>query len=220
MGMRHEPFGRFFSVVTAIALASMPFGARADEPVGKIVGNEGVVKTGPSSGDRRTVRTGSLIGAGDRITTGATGLAEIEFQDGIRLTVGPSTDLKIRSYFLGADRPLAGIVDLFEGAVRVEVPGTVRDTLDFQTNTAAFSGRHAVWTLIAEEENTQLAVRTGTVQAQKLDIGRGPVGPVISVKASFGLEIPATSPAAAPRKLGETEVEALGLRLMPKTRSD
>ena len=136
----------------------------------------------------------------------------IEFHDGIRLTVGPSTDLNIRSYFLGADRPLAGIIDLFEGAVGAEVPGTVRVTLDFQTNTAAISGRHAVWTLIAEEENTLSAVHTGTVQAQKLDIGRGPVGSVVTAEASFIVEIPAIGPVIR-RKPRETEFEVLGSRL-------
>lgn len=196
-------------------LAALATAALADAPIGHVVQLSGAVSAGPSSIDRRPVAAGSGINTGDRLIVEPGGSAEIEFRDGIRLTLGPGTDLRIRAY--GAAPSQLGIVDLFDGAIRAEAPDVPGRRLDVQTNTAVIASRAAAWTVIAEAETTAILVHRGTIRVQQLDIGRGPRGPVRQVAASHGVTVPAVGPATVPREFSKPERDALDRRLRPSS---
>ena len=219
-GTRFRLLGRYLSVVAVAAPLLVPSGVPAEENAGEVIDHSGTVTSGPSSEDRRAVKAGSPIVVGDRLISDSVGRAEIEFRNGIRLVIGPRTDLRIRSFMQDPDVAFAGAFDLFEGAVRAEVPDDVGDTLAFPTNTAVIVGKRAAWTVIAEEENTVVVVHRGKAHVQQLDVGRGGRGPLVELTASFGVEVPAGGPIGAPWEMDVSEIEALDRRLLPGTKAE
>ncbi|MGZ5034799.1 MAG: FecR family protein [Usitatibacter sp.] len=80
-----------------------------------VVGDVSVTK---ATGQRATPVKGSAVDSGDRITTGANGMAQLTMVDNARLSLRPSTQFVIEQY---ADRR-----DSTEGAVLSLIRGTLR----------------------------------------------------------------------------------------------
>jgi FecR protein len=80
-----------------------------------VVGDVSVTK---ANGQRATPAKGSAVDSGDRITTGANGMAQLTMVDNARLSLRPSTQFVIEQY---ADRRDSG-----EGAVLSLIKGTLR----------------------------------------------------------------------------------------------
>jgi hypothetical protein len=74
-------------------LAVQPLSAA--EPVGKVLSAKKSVYSG-----QRTLRAGDQVFFRDRLSTSATGAAEIMFRDGTKLAMGPSASLVVDQFVL------------------------------------------------------------------------------------------------------------------------
>lgn len=106
-------------LAAVMVLAIAPSAAFAQSAASFIVAI-GVVQVIDSAGRTRQGERGGALAPGDRVITGADGLAQIRFSDGAMLSVRASSDLKIEAHsFLGEGDTLATtVLQLLRGGLR------------------------------------------------------------------------------------------------------
>ncbi|MGZ5088307.1 MAG: hypothetical protein ACXWGU_14480, partial [Usitatibacter sp.] len=105
-----------FNRLLAAAFAAVPLLASA--AAGQFVFVTGEVTLVKANGQRVTPARGTPVDPGDRISTGAQGMAQLTMVDNARLSLRPSTQFVIEAY---SDRREGG-----DGAVLSLLKGTLR----------------------------------------------------------------------------------------------
>ena len=107
------------AMATVTILALVPGAALAQSAASFIVAI-GAVQVVDAAGRTRAGERGGPLATGDRVITGADGLAQIRFSDGAMLSVRANSDLKIQAHsFFGAGDTLATtVLELLRGGLR------------------------------------------------------------------------------------------------------
>lgn len=120
----------FWSALSCAVIFAANGQAAADEPSGTaiaVIQATDVVGTG---GDR-VLATDAPVYTGDRVTTGASGQAQIRFRDDTKLVVGPGSSLVIDKFVFNSD-----------GSARAVSMNVVRGTFRFISGTGPSSVYH------------------------------------------------------------------------------
>ena len=107
------------ALVSALALLAAPGAALAQSAASFIVAI-GSVQVVDSAGQSRPGERGGALAPGDRVVTGADGLAQVRFSDGAMISLRANSDLKIEAHsFRGESDSLATtILQLVRGGLR------------------------------------------------------------------------------------------------------
>jgi len=107
------------AMVSALALA-LASGAAVAQSAASFIVAIGSVQVIDSTGQSRRAERGGALAPGDRVITGADGLAQIRFSDGAMLSVRASSDLRIEAHsFRGeADTLATTVLQLLRGGLR------------------------------------------------------------------------------------------------------
>jgi hypothetical protein len=103
-------------LLAACAVAAAPFAACAAS--GEFTFVVGDVTLTKSNGQRVTPARGTPVDAGDRITTGSNGMAQLTMVDQARLSLRPSTQFQIEAYPDRRDSDQGGVLNLIRGTLR------------------------------------------------------------------------------------------------------
>src|SRR5690349_2103375 len=107
---------RNLSRLVAVALAaSLPLGALAAS--GEFTFVVGEVSLTKANGQRVTPVKGTAVDPGDRIVTGANGMAQLTMVDEARLSLRPSTQFVIEAYPDKRDSETGGVLNLIKGTL-------------------------------------------------------------------------------------------------------
>ena len=101
-------------LAAALALAPLAAGAAAGE-FSFVTGEVTLTK---SNGQRSTPVKGTPVDPGDRIATGANGMAQLTMVDNARLSLRPATQFQIEAYPQRADAADGAILSLLKGTLR------------------------------------------------------------------------------------------------------
>jgi hypothetical protein len=121
----------------AAALAAMPLLAGA--AAGQFVFVTGDVTLTTASGQRVTPVKGTPVDPGDRVNTGANGMAQLTMVDNARLSLRPATQFVIESYPERADSTAGAVLSLVRGTLRTFtglLAATNRDKFVMKTRVA------------------------------------------------------------------------------------
>src|SRR5689334_16283977 len=103
--------------LVAVALAAaIPFAALAAS--GEFTFVVGEVTLTKANGQRVTPTKGTQVDPGDRIVTGANGMAQLTMVDEARLSLRPSTQFQIEAYPDKRDSDTGGVLNLIKGTLR------------------------------------------------------------------------------------------------------
>src|SRR5471032_2710468 len=120
-----------------VALAATPLMAAAAS--GEFTFVTGEVSLQKASGQRATPVRGTAVDAGDRITTGATGMAQLTMVDQARLSLRPATQFVIEAYPERRDGGEGAVLSLLKGTLRTFtglLASTNRDKFVMKTRVA------------------------------------------------------------------------------------
>ena len=183
--------------------------------IGEISELGGSVLAGPTFSGLKVIGENHSLAVEDVIETRSRAHAVVRFVSGIHVRMGESTDLRIRSFSSDPHTEFAGIIDLFEGVLEVDVPSD-RPVMAIATNTAAVQGTHATWVVLAEEANTQVWVLKGEVRVVQINPGREAEQKDLLVTSPSLVELPALGAVLGPRLISDAEAESIAR----KTRSE
>ena len=151
-------------LVLVVGLLGGASSAFAAELVGRVVGQDGraLVVRGPQIA---SLEIGASLFADDEVRTAADGRVIIESEDGVRLVIGSSTEIRLARW--QADRPkrrLDAVISLVTGVMRL----IGRDTggerrLSVESRTAVASVRSTEWLVEATGVGTGVFVIEGSV---------------------------------------------------------
>jgi len=114
--MTRRPFPEPKRLLAVLLAASAPFGACAAS--GEFTFVTGEVSLTKASGQRVTPARGTAVDPGDRIVTGANGMAQLTMVDQARLSLRPSTQFVIEAYPDKRDSEQGGVLNLIKGTLR------------------------------------------------------------------------------------------------------
>jgi hypothetical protein len=176
------------------ALALAPGGeARADAEVGRVANRRGAVAAirGPSI---VTLAADDPIFLRDIVRTGPDARVLIVCHDGLRIAVGPGTELILRTYVAresGNGGSLEVVLGLLRGIARLIGSATPpRRLIEVDTRTAVASVRSTEWLLDVTEKGTGVFVIVGEVEVAGLAGGR------VVLRPGEGTDV---APGAVPR---------------------
>ncbi len=132
-----SPARKSVNRLLAAALAAMPFLAGAAS--GEFTFVTGEVSLTKANGQRSTPTRGTPVDAGDRVTTGANGMAQLSMVDQARLSLRPSTQFVIEAYPERRDGNEGAILSLLKGTLRTFtglLAATNRDKFVMKTRVA------------------------------------------------------------------------------------
>ncbi|MGZ5083983.1 MAG: FecR family protein, partial [Usitatibacter sp.] len=119
------------------ALAATPMMAAAAS--GEFTFVTGEVSLAKANGQRSVPVRGTPVDAGDRITTGANGMAQLTMVDQARLSLRPATQFVIEAYPGGRDSGDGAVLSLLKGTLRTFtglLASTNRDKFVMKTRVA------------------------------------------------------------------------------------
>ena len=102
--------------ILAAALAAAPLLAGA--AAGEFSFVTGEVTLTKANGQRSTPVKGTPVDPGDRIATGANGMAQLTMVDNARLSLRPSTQFQIEAYPQRAEAAEGAVLSLIKGTLR------------------------------------------------------------------------------------------------------
>ncbi|MEO5695316.1 MAG: hypothetical protein ABIQ72_19415 [Usitatibacter sp.] len=102
-------------VLAAGLVVATPVAFAASGEFTFVVGEVALTK---SNGQRTTPTKGTPVDAGDRITTGNNGMAQLTMVDQARLSLRPSTQFQIEAYPDRRDSDQGGVLNLIKGTLR------------------------------------------------------------------------------------------------------
>jgi FecR protein len=111
---RHLPTNLRHLIATALVAAPLAAGAASGEFT-FVVGEVALTK---ANGQRVTPTRGTAVDPGDRIVTGANGMAQLTMVDQARLSLRPSTQFVIEAYPDRRDSDQGGVLNLIKGTLR------------------------------------------------------------------------------------------------------
>ena len=114
--MSKRPSLELKRVLAAVIAAGAPFAAHAAS--GEFTFVVGEVSLQKANGQRVTPARGTAVDPGDRITTGANGMAQLTMVDQARLSLRPSTQFVIEAYPANRESDQGGILNLVKGTLR------------------------------------------------------------------------------------------------------
>jgi hypothetical protein len=163
MGMCRRNFlGLTFSAVSLAALVGNGALASDEAPAGRISRVSGNV-TLLRGGQVQAGAPGDAIYVSDSIRTAADSRAEVTFDDGSVLTVGPDSEVAIETFAPVAEESTA-VLDLLAGIVRVTVnKATDWGRFDVRTTTAVASVRGTDYLVESNEAGSAVFVAEGRV---------------------------------------------------------
>src|SRR5688572_3801914 len=132
-----RPFRTHANRLLAAAVAAIPLMAAAAS--GEFTFVVGEVSLTKANGQRSTPVKGTPVDAGDRIATGANGMAQLTMVDQARLSLRPSTQFQIEAYPDRRDSDQGGILNLVKGTLRTFtglIASTNRDKFVMKTRVA------------------------------------------------------------------------------------
>lgn len=149
-----------FSLVYAIPAVAQGTGDRSCS----VTGLEGNAFAQAPSGPTREIFADEPISAGERIVTGAASRLEILCDDGIRITVGPQSELDLTD-LVGSGQPETSILlRLMGGIAGFLAPEGNRTDFDVETDLAIASVRSTEWIVASSSEaGTAVFVASGVV---------------------------------------------------------
>jgi FecR protein len=195
------------ALVTMTIVAFVPGPAFAQSAASFIVAI-GTVQVIDSAGRARAGERGGPLVPGDRVVTGADGLAQIRFSDGAMLSIRASSEMKIQahSFFGPGDSLATTVLQLLKGGLRA-ITGAVarqnRNGYKVVTPTATIGVRGTDFEAFYIPGPTPGGDEAGTY----LRVTRG---------VAF-LQTPQAILDVRPQQVGFVPVTALGPRLLPQT---
>src|SRR3982750_1451789 len=105
-----------FNRILAAALAATPLLAGAAS--GEFAFVTGEVTLTKANGQRSTPVRGTPVDPGDRIATGANGMAQLTMVDNARLSLRPQTQFQIEAYPKDAQSTDGAVLSLLKGTLR------------------------------------------------------------------------------------------------------
>jgi hypothetical protein len=116
----HVHFARLFAFLPAATILALAPGAASAQSAANFIVAIGAVQVIDTAGRARPAGRGGPLAPGDRIVTGADGLAQIRFSDGAMLSVRANSDLKIEahSYRGESDSLATTVLQLVRGGLR------------------------------------------------------------------------------------------------------
>ena len=132
-----RPFRTHAIRCLAAAVAAIPLAAAAAS--GEFTFVVGEVSLTKANGQRSTPVKGTPVDAGDRIATGANGMAQLTMVDQARLSLRPSTQFQIEAYPDRRDSDQGGVLNLLKGTLRTFtglIAATNRDKFVMKTRVA------------------------------------------------------------------------------------
>src|SRR5438128_6883739 len=121
----------------AAALAATPIFARA--AAGEFTCVVGEVSLTKANGQRTTPVRGTAVDPGDRVATGANGMAQLTMVDNARLSLRPATQFQIEAYPDRRDSNEGAVLSLVKGTLRTFtglIASTNRDKFVMKTRVA------------------------------------------------------------------------------------
>jgi len=131
------------AALLAVTLVAAAFAAESGTAAGKVMAVKGNVTAQSQSGATREIATGQEIYVGDRVVTQAGSFAVIEFIDGARATVRPSSELVVNKYAYGS-KDDGAVLDLVKGGLRALSGAIAKDNPEnfkVKTNVATLGVR-------------------------------------------------------------------------------
>ncbi|HUL95385.1 MAG TPA: FecR domain-containing protein [Usitatibacter sp.] len=140
-------------LIAALAATPLLAGAASGEFT-FVTGDVGLIK---KAGQRVTPQRGTPVDAGDRITTGPNGMAQLTMVDQARLSLRPNTQFAIEAYPEQKESAQGAILSLFQGTLRTFtglLASTNRDKFVMKTRVATVGIRGSGNILYACEPGT------------------------------------------------------------------
>jgi ferric-dicitrate binding protein FerR (iron transport regulator) len=182
--MRHWLRALSFMLVTMVTMPALAAEA------GHVLRLEGAVEIERASGTT-SLGVGQPIATGDRIKTGEDARVEIELEGGVRLVLGPDSQLVVPEQ---ASRTIS-VVDLLMGIVRATLPDEGVGGFMVRGRTAVASVRSTEW--IVETDDTSTAVFSISSEVQVIGTG----GSVVLMPGQ-GTDVDAGSAPTEPKEWG------------------
>jgi hypothetical protein len=186
-----------FLLAAAVARAAEP---RTVGTVSRLAGAPSILR----GGQQLAAERGMALREGDRVVTGAGGRLEITAADGSTITVGEQTTVVLTRFVAPGDSgPGSGLLDLVEGILRLNLPGSW-NRFEVITATAVASVRGTDWLIDAQgTENTAVFVAAGRVEVE--NIAR--TGAVL-LDPGFGTDVKAGALSTMPKRWAKKRVDA------------
>src|SRR3954451_215386 len=157
----------------------------AAEPIGRVVKQEGTTLV-QRGGQPQPLANGTQVYLDDEILTGHNGRVVIEGQGGLRLVVGPGSDLRMQRWLFEPQRNrLEGVLGLVTGVLRLFVTDNTDRSVEVETRAAVASVRSTEWIVQATAANTGVFVISGRVQVTA-PAGSVIVGPGLGTTVVLG----------------------------------
>lgn len=111
---------RLATTVVAMAMIALVPSAAVAQSAASFIVAIGTVQIVDAAGRTRQAERGGALAPGDRVVTGANGLAQVRFSDGAMLSIRANSDLKIEAHsYLGESDTLATtVLQLVRGSLR------------------------------------------------------------------------------------------------------
>ncbi len=118
--MTPNRLARLVAVMATTSILALVPGAALAQAAASFIVAIGAVQVVDSGGRARAGERGGSLAPGDRVITGADGLAQIRFSDGAMLSVRANSDLKIEahSFFGESDTLATTVLQLLRGGLR------------------------------------------------------------------------------------------------------
>jgi hypothetical protein len=187
------------SLAVALLLLLSPVAVLAAE-VGSVAALRGDVRI-VRQGDAQPARAGAVLMTGDRVVTGAGGMALLQLRGGLTLTVARDTELVVGNVVPSpAQATLAAWLDLIEGLVRavLSAPGAASD-VQVDSPLAVTSVRSTEWTVEHGDDHTAVFCRDGEVAVAA-------AGATVTLAAGDGTDVRGDAPPTEPVAWGEPRV--------------
>lgn len=191
---------RGFIWAVVLLFVSAAAAAAAAAEVGGIAALRGEV-TIVRAGEPQRAEIGDALAAGDRVVTGAAGMALLQFHGGLTVTVARDTSLVVGDVAPTAARAtMAAWLELVEGLVRavLSVPG--EHEAEIRTPLAVTSVRSTEWTVQHDPDHTAVFCRDGAVDVAA-------AGERVTLGPGDGTDVRGTAPPSAPVQWGAPRVE-------------
>lgn len=119
-GLIHVHLTRLVALLAATTILALAPGAASAQSAANFIVAIGAVQVIDAAGRARAAGRGGPLAPGDRVITGANGLAQIRFSDGAMLSVRANSDLKIEahSYRGESDSLATTVLQLVRGGLR------------------------------------------------------------------------------------------------------